>query len=200
MHIYCNITSFKFYVYAYLREDLSPYYIGKGSGKRAWEHGKKDVTHPPNNKALIVLLETNLSEVGAFALERRYIRWYGRKDLETGILRNMADGGQGPSGAMKSESHKQKIRESNLGKKRSEKTKQKQRGPKSEQHKQNMRKSKSTTINMQKPKEKYICSYCQKSAGGASNFERWHNHNCISNPSNPNYGTKRVIPLNDRWK
>ena len=86
-----------YYVYAYLREDGSPYYIGKGQNKRAWSHQKNEIP-APKNKTKIVILESNLTEIGAFALERRYITWYGRKDLNTGILRNKTDGGEGPSG------------------------------------------------------------------------------------------------------
>jgi hypothetical protein len=33
-----------------------------------------------HHKSNIVILERNLSEIGAFALERRYIEWYGRKE------------------------------------------------------------------------------------------------------------------------
>jgi hypothetical protein len=92
------MTIYQHYVYAYLREDGSPYYIGKGKGKRAFS--KQHSVRLPTKKSRIVFLETNLSDVGACALERRYIRWCGRKDLGTGILRNMTDGGDGTSGVI----------------------------------------------------------------------------------------------------
>jgi hypothetical protein len=106
-----------YYIYSYLREDHSPYYIGKGSGRRAYTKGPKEVK-PPRDKSRVKIIKADLTEEEAFLLEKLYILMFGRVDLGTGILRNKSDGGDGSSGAIRSEETKEKIRQANLGKKK----------------------------------------------------------------------------------
>lgn len=87
-----------FYVYQYLREDGTPYYIGKGSGKRAYKkYSSKDIK-PPKDQSRILIVESDLTEDAAFDLERKLIAQYGRIDLGTGVLHNKTEGGEGSSG------------------------------------------------------------------------------------------------------
>jgi len=97
----------EYYTYAYLREDGTPYYIGKGKGNRAYrKDGRPCAT--PKDKNKIVHLKTNLTEEEAFNHEKYMIFIIGRKDLGTGILLNKSDGGEGASGCIQNEETRRK--------------------------------------------------------------------------------------------
>ena len=104
----------RFYVYAFLREDGSPYYIGKGQGNRAWKKRRRN--SPPTDSSRISILKETLTETEAFDEEIRLITFYGRKDLGTGCLINLTDGGDGPSGCKRSQEYRDKISEAMIGK------------------------------------------------------------------------------------
>jgi hypothetical protein len=98
----------RFYTYAYLRVDRTPYYIGKGQGKRLYQKGKGQIK-PPKDKTRIIFLKQNITEKEAFKHEKYMIAVFGRKDLGTGILHNRTDGGDGASGVVISEETRKKM-------------------------------------------------------------------------------------------
>lgn len=200
-----------YYVYFYLRKNFTPYYIGKGKNKRAHLKGKNEIK-PPKDPSKIILVEQDLTELQAFILERYYIRWFGRKDNGTGILRNKTDGGEGVSGLKCSDKTRKKMSDSRKGISLSKKTKQKisiartgiPRSMKTKQkisignsgktrtkeHKEYLSfihtgkiHSIETKLKMSKPKEKISCPYCGK-IGGISSMKQYHFENCKQNKNN----------------
>lgn len=169
------------YVYAYLRTDGTPYYIGKGKGRRAWDHHRRTNGQNllPKETNRIILLETGLTNVGACAIERRLIRWYGKK-IDGGLLVNIADGGDG--GGKLSEEAKRKISETtkgrpakNKGIRMSEETRLKM----SQSHTgvKRIPLSDATKAAISKTHDKvYKCPHCQKSGGRM--MLRWHFEKC----------------------
>jgi hypothetical protein len=170
-----------YYVYAYLRIDGSPYYIGKGSGNRAWKHCNNDVIHPPEDLTRIVILESNLTNLGALAIERRIVKWYGRKDNNTGILRNKTDGGEGGNGQVKgpvTEVTKAKMR-ANWEKRRLIPVSEKTRAKLSAKRKGRPSPNKGLLVGHNKGKKlkTFECIHCEiKTTNG--NLQRWHNDKC----------------------
>ena len=191
-----------YYVYAYIRKsNFTPYYIGKGTGDRAYS--KCHSVSVPNDNSRIIFLKENLSEVDAFSYEREMISLYGRKDLGTGILRNRTDGGEGASGLIWSEKSKKKQSDANKGEKNPfygkshpaatiKKISSSQKGIPRKRHTEEWKKNHSEKMTGRSPTEEtrkklsevkkgpqriVICPHCSTS-GGISNMNRWHFDRC----------------------
>jgi hypothetical protein len=76
-----------FYTYLWLRDDGTPFYVGKGKDRRAFRKGA-----PIGER---VLIQEHPNEQDAFAAEVFLISYYGRKDSGTGCLINRTSGGEG---------------------------------------------------------------------------------------------------------
>jgi hypothetical protein len=114
-----------FYSYLWLREDGTPYYVGKGTRNRVYE--KHRVRRP--SKEYIVMQEFEREE-DAFFAEKFLIALYGRLDKGTGLLSNLTDGGEGVSGRLITEGTRQKLSDLHKGLKHTEEARQKIRNAK----------------------------------------------------------------------
>ncbi len=78
-----------FYTYLYLRRDGTPYYVGKGKGRRVVQRHHVAIPEPSH-----IFIQYWANESDALEIEKWYIALFGRKDNGTGILRNLTDGGE----------------------------------------------------------------------------------------------------------
>lgn len=111
------------------------HYLQNAITKHGWEAFRVEILETfldfDKNKDNNVLLER----------EAYYIQLFKSSERDKGY--NICNFSTDRAGVPLSEEHKEKVRLGNLGKKRSEETKQNMRKPKSEEHKENMRKPKS---------------------------------------------------------
>ena len=117
----------RFYTYAYLTETGKPYYIGKGSGRRAWRHTNPyDVPQPADE--FILILKKDLTEDEAWDHEEYMIAIHpnlqnkargGRNVGCTATTERKRKIGKANRGRCLTEEHKRKLSVAKKGKKQS---------------------------------------------------------------------------------
>ena len=182
------------YVYRHIRLDKNePFYIGIGSDtnySRAYSIQKRNnIWNKIATKSdyEVEILLDNITWNQACIKEKEFILLYGRKDLNTGILSNLTDGGEGVYGlkftdevrnkmsiAQKNKkpiseetrnrmSIASKIRNAGairIGKKHTEETKEKM-----------------SLSRIGVKKAKFICPHCKLEGNGGA-MKQWHFNNC----------------------
>lgn len=98
---------------------MQPFYIGKGKNLRYKDHLKGNnfnkhfvntinkIRYKTGHDPIIQIYKDNLKENEAFDLEIYLINLYGRVDNNTGILTNLTNGGDGPSGRVATDKTKE---------------------------------------------------------------------------------------------
>lgn len=182
------------YVYRHIRLDKNePFYIGIGSDsnyKRAYCIQKRNnIWYKIVKKSLyeVEILLDNLTWNHACIKEKEFIKLYGRKNLKTGILSNLTDGGEVVLGLKFTDDSRIKMSFA-----------QKNKKPISEKTRINMRKatlkrdsgaylrgkkqSEETKLKRSQSligvkKIKYTCPHCNLFGGGGA-MKQWHFDKC----------------------
>ena len=129
-----------YFLYRHIRLDKNePFYIGigkkpkkfislKNEYKRAYQISKRSEfwkkVYLKTDYKVDILFEIDSKEE-IFKKETEFIKLYGRKDLKTGSLVNLTDGGDGCINVIYTEERKKKVSLANTGKKRTQEEKEK---------------------------------------------------------------------------
>jgi NUMOD3 motif len=154
-YIYLNPLKSGNYTYkGFVTFFYEPFYVGKGFGNRIYKHLKETEEGTDNlhkyrtiqkirrsgKEPIVIKITENLDEKCAHCFEKFLIKLIGRDDLDLGPLLNLTDGGEGSvnmseevkkrigkiqRGRVHTKEHKQKNRESQLGRIPSEETRKK---------------------------------------------------------------------------
>ena len=186
-----------FYTYLWLREDGRPYYVGKGSGDRAYNPNGHRVRKPSEDACIIVQDFEN--EEDAFFAEKFLIEFYGRTDNGTGCLSNLTDGGENPpswKGRKRTEENIRKSASARTGLKRTEEQKLRM----SEAHKghpSNMKGKTHTEEAKQKNREAHLgkTHVCVK----RTHCEKGHEFTVDSSYINPGTGARSCRTCRTVW-
>lgn len=122
VYVYLDTRKKGEFIYDNLKFDHEPFYIGKGCGGRMFFHlyesantkskirfNKIRSIRKSNLEPIVYKLYENLSELDSLRIERETIGIIGRKDLDSGPLINLTNGGEGESGFRWSEYQRKRL-------------------------------------------------------------------------------------------
>jgi hypothetical protein len=195
-------------VYRHIRTDINePFYIGIGDKEnRAYSQRSRNKYWKNIAKKgyEVEIMFEDLTWDQACEKEKEFIALYGRKDLKTGTLVNLTDGGEGALGRPMTERLKKVLKDStnkfSLAEWQRENgaaVKGKKVGPQTKERKEKAGKSikKSWIKRSQEERNKQVayfkdrnpnhikqeCPFCKKEVQGLGAFKRFHGNNCKSN-------------------
>ena len=117
---YSNMEDRTTHLYLHIKsESKEVFYTGIGNSKRPYHKGKsrsklwRNVVNKYGYE--VIILADNLTWEQACDMEKYLIKYYGRRDLGTGTLVNMTDGGEGAKNVVVSAETRAKMSENNKG-------------------------------------------------------------------------------------